>query len=299
MRKLAIALFILVPGLVGCASNGGSARPSRDGPRPSAGRPAPREASRPGTGEEFTEDEKALMEQAFRAFKDDAPDWPARRNQWLGLGEKARNVLVENLLRAMVLARLANYPEGADRARLELIYLGSLAIPTVAGVLSDPMWVNPSTGEAERLPTEIQTELTELLLVNGESAVPALTRLAKSDVASVRRNAYDALGRMESPEGLALLVRVLGGSGDWIDRVRAAGALGRYRDEPRATDALVRALDDGEEQVVKEAARGLVRQGATAAIPALERRRAEARAAENLRLSAALGEAARLLRSER
>jgi len=304
MRR--VVAFLVLAAAVGCASperpveTGGTEKPARKKPaRTTKTTKTPdgeRAGQKAGTGGDFTVGERAKMEVAWDAFKDESPTWPALRDEWLAMGEKARTTLIENLLRAMILSRLANYPQGALRARSELIRIGPDIIPMVAGVLENPTFYDPGEQKVVRLATEVQNELNELLLVNGEASVPALVRLSESEVPGVRRNALDALGRLKTEEGVRVLANALSVQPHWIDRMTAARALG-YGTSPAATKALAAALSDRDETVVIEAARGLARQGARSALPALDRRERQAKAVDDYKVHRACRDAARIIRS--
>jgi len=298
-----VAAILLLAAALGCAApaqqpNGGgkAAKAPAKKPAKPANSDRDRAGQEAGIGAEFTAGERAKMEVAWEAFKDESPTWPALRDDWFAMGGKARETLIENLLRAMILSRLANWPQGALRARNELIRLGPDVVPLVEGVLATASFYDPGQRRVVRLATEVQNELNELLLVNGEASVPALVRLSSSEVAGVRRNALDALGRLKTEEGVRVLTRALSTQAHWIDRMTAARALG-YGTSPAATNALVAALNDRDETVVIEAARALARQGARSAIPALERREQRAKAEDDYKVSRACRDAAKIIRS--
>jgi HEAT repeat protein len=136
------------------------------------------------------------------------------------------------------------------------------------------------------------TELVDLLKI--AQAENQLMDLGRSDVPSVRRAAFDALGQLRQPDGIALLVRALGSSSDWIDRVTAAKAL-CYSRTPEGARALTVALRDSEDLVAIEAARSLAIRAEKSAVGELLARRDAARAADNLRLAAAFGAAAKAI----
>jgi hypothetical protein len=297
-RALSLTLALLL--LVACESNGEAGKKStpRDG-KPgetgggSSGRKKP--TPRPGTGEEFTAEERATMELAWKAFKEESPDWPLSRDDWVALGPKATNTLIENLFRVMVAARIRNSPKWYDLSRRELILLGPTTVPTLSGILEDGRFWDPATKQDRALPAGVVTDVVEILVAAGPSAVEPLIGLLTHENATVRRKSAVALGQIRDPKGLAPLTEMLRTGKDWADRMTAAQALSYFR-SPTATKALVTALDDPDESVVKEAARSLARMGARSALPALDARRRKARAAENHRLSAALGAAANAIR---
>jgi HEAT repeat protein len=105
----------------------------------------------------------------------------------------------------------------------------------------------------------------------------------------------NSLGRMKAPEAVPVLTARLSRAGHWIDRMTAARALG-FGDDAAGEKALILGLDDPDEAVVLECARSLARRGAADAIPALERRRAKARAKEEYKISRGLGEAIAIIK---
>jgi hypothetical protein len=295
--RLALILALVTAVLCGCATDGNDRATEKTPKKPAKAGDPKRAPLKAGSGKEFTSEERAKMAVAWEAFKDESSTWPALREEWIALGPKATNTLVDNLLRTMILFRLANAPHVAQRARLELVQVGSPAIPTIEGVLGHPVYQNPDTGRTERLPTEIQTELNELLMICGEDAVPALIRLCRSDVPTVRRNAMNALGQMKASAAIPILTARLARADHWIDRMTAARALG-FGEDATGEKALIAGLDDADEAVVLECARSLARRGATDAIPAIEKRRKKARAMEEYKISRGLGEAIEIIRKD-
>jgi HEAT repeat protein len=105
----------------------------------------------------------------------------------------------------------------------------------------------------------------------------------------------NSLGRMKAPEAIPILTARLSRADHWIDRMTAARALG-FGEDAVGEKALIIGLDDPDEAVVLECARSLARRGAVDAIPALEKRRGEARAKEEYKISRGLGEAIAIIR---
>ena len=295
--KITMAFFILAALLVvpGCESSGGGSTSRGGTPGSGSGSGS---GAKAGTGDEFGPDARALMNEAWRAFKQDSPEWPGLRTEWVALGDRATSTLVENLYRGMVLARLRNYPEGYAKGRRELILLGDLALPTLAGVMENAGYTNPETNQREQLSSGLLIDTAEVMALTGAPSVPYFTNLVKVTRPSVRRAAVDGLGKTGLPAAARPLAGVLSGSGDWIDRMTAARALGNVR-SPESEAALVRALDDPDSAVVEVSARSLAILGARGALPALDRRRARAQAAEEFKIAAACGAAANAIRSGR
>ncbi len=147
------------------------------------------------------------------------------------IGEPAREVLIASL--------------GAGSGRIRgaaALALGRLggqgAAPALVGALNDP-------------DEEVRHRAAGALGDIGEPAIPALLsaiRAGEADILPEVTAAFDQIGR---PAVAALDVAL--GDGDWRIRRGAAAALGVIGD-PRSTDALIRALDDGREEV-RQAAR--------------------------------------------
>jgi len=303
-------VLLLIVALTGfffaaCESSGGGSTPDpgRGGSTNSAadspsggGETSSRAASpRAGTGAEFTEEQRALIDSALRAFRKDERDWPSLRNEWIAIGPGATIVLVETLIKYMVAAHVGNFPEGYDRVRRELLLLGDRAVPTLAAILKKPNWVDPQ-GRQENLPTGMINELIEIMMVSTSAAMPHLLELAQSgSTASVRRGSILALGRIGDPEGISICIRQLQRGADWPERMVAARALAQTK-EDRATRALIAGLEDEDTTVAQECARSLAVQQAQEALPALDRRREQARTAQDYRLAAACGSAAKAIR---
>ncbi|MHC4469922.1 MAG: HEAT repeat domain-containing protein [Planctomycetota bacterium] len=290
---LSLALFLLLP--AGCESGG---EEKDDADTPSTTRSKPKPPARAGKGEGFTAEERATMEAAWSAFTSDSPEWPLYRDDWVSLGPKATNTLVDNLLRAMILARIRNYPEGYDRARKELILLGPATLETLAGVLERGTYRDPAKNEDRSIPSGVVTDVTEILVAAGKPAVAHLAGLLDHESPTVRRACAEALGRLRDPGGYAPLEKMLTGSSDWADRMIAARAVGYYRTKA-ASRALVAALEDPDESVVAESARSLARMKTAGAVPALESRAKKARAAGEYRIERACKAAVRTIRSGR
>ena len=252
----------------------------------------------PGTADEYDKNAKAQMDTAWRAFKDDSPQWPKMRQEWIKLGRRATSSLVENLYGTMLLSAARNFTAGYERCRGELILLGELALPTLAGVLEKGTVYSPEARDDLPMTTGMVSITAEIMAMTGENAVPYLARLTRSDRLTIRRSACTGLGQTRSGSAVAPLAMVLAGASDWADRMVAARALGLLK-FPESEAALVRALDDSDAAVIEVAARSLAQQRATGALPALDDRRKRAQAAGDHQISASCGAAAKLIRGGR
>jgi hypothetical protein len=294
-HAITLALTLLVA--TGCGSgppeNDDPAKPGKTG-KDADERPA-KPLARPGSGEGFTPEERGTMEAAWKAFLDDSPDWPLYRDDWVSLGQKATNTLVENLLRAMVLARIRNYAQGYDRARKELMLLGPATLTTVAGALERGTYRDSAKGEDRPLSSGTVSDFMQILVALGAPAVEPISGLLESETPAVRRSAAEALGRLRDPRGFPALRRMLAKSPEWPDRMIAARSIALFG-TPEAARALVAALEDPDESVVVEAARGLARIRRSEAVAPLERRRKKAEEAEDFRIERACRAAVKTIR---
>ena len=292
------ALALSVPG---CEGTTNSTAPDQDGGESPAVAPVDTTTTGlkgPGTADEYDADAKARMSAAWRAFKDDSPQWPRLRQEWITLGRRATSTLVENLYLVMLISSTRNYSEGYERSRGELILLGELALPTLAGVLEKGTIYSPEDRKDLLMPTGMVTITAEIMALTGKNSVPYLAKLTKSDRATIRRSACTGLGKTGARTAVAPLVKVLADAAEWADRMVAAGALGRLK-FPASEAGLVRALEDPVADVIEVAARSLAQQRATGALPALDDRRKRAQAAGQHQISASVGAAARLIRGGR
>lgn len=148
------------------------------------------------------------------------------------LGEPAREVLVAGL------------HDGNERVRWgAALALGSIggedAVTALVGTLRDP-------------DRDVRQRVAGALGDIGEPAVPSLLSVLRTDDEVLRQGAIAALDLVGRP-AVTALVRALRTDDDWRVRRGAAAALGEIGDR-RAADDLIRALDDGREEV-RDAAR--------------------------------------------
>ena len=302
MKGLLAAVFLSALALAafGCEGTSNATSPDRNGGETAVtpGETTSTGLQGPGTADEYDAAAQAKMDVAWRAFKDDSPYWPKLRQEWIHIGRRATSTLVENLYRAMLLSAAGNYSEGYERSRKELILLGELAVPTLAGVLEQGTIYSPQDGRDLRMPTGMVSITAEIIALAGEFSVPYLAKLTRSDTPTIRRSAAAGLGQTGARSAVDPLVRVLSGASDWKDRMVAARALGTLK-FPESETALIRALEDSDDAVIEVAARSLAQQRARAALPALDDRRQRAQAAGQHQISASCGAAARLIRSGR
>ena len=224
-----------------------------------------------GAGERPAEIPAAHRE-LWQAWTTEAPDWPARREQFLR-DQALTRFFVENLTRELVQAYLGGELSRAhdgtsgryDRARAELIVLGEHAVPTVSELMV--------LGDGS-----VALVCAELLEDIGAGAVPYVAGLLEREDAPARRRAALLLADLprtpaveaEVQESLAACLRE---DADWAVRAASARALSirgaRSLDLAPSRSALSAALADPDEAVSSAAAAGLGRLGDRKAIPAL------------------------------
>lgn len=297
--SVAIVAFLFLA--VGCESPAGSGSDSgsNGGSTPQApGDTTSTGLTGPGAADDYGPDAQRRMDAAWKAFKDNSPQWPQLRQEWIALGRRATSTLVENLYRAMLMSATRNYSEGFERTRSELILLGELAVPTLTGVLEQGTIYDPESREDLPMPTGMVSLTTDIIAMSREFAVPYLAGLTRSDRPTIRRSATAALGQSGARSAVAPLSSELKGASDWSERMVAARALGNLK-FPEAEAALLRALEDPDAAVIEVAARSLAQHRSKAALPALEERRARAQSAGQHQIAAACGAAAKAIRSGR
>ena len=295
-----VLLSALAMTAFGCGGTSNATSPDRNGGETAVtpGGTTSTGLTGPGTADEYGPDAQAKMDVAWQAFKDDSPHWPKLRQEWIHIGRRATSTLVENLYRAMILSGIGNYSVGYERSRGELILLGELAVPTLAGVLEKGTMYSPKDGRDLRMPTGMAIATVEIMALSGEFSVPYLAKLTRSDTPSILRTAAAGLGQTGARSAVDPLVRVLTGASDWKDRMVAARALGMLK-FPDSEAALIRALEDSDDAVIEVSAGSLAQQRARGALPALDDRRQRAQDAGHHQISASCGAAARLIRSGR
>ncbi len=288
------AILLLAGGCEGTAGSGstGESTPPAPAATTSTG------LTGPGIADEYGPDAKRKMDVAWQAFKDDAPEWPYLRQEWISIGRRATSTLVENLYGAMLISAAGNFTEGYDRARGELILLGELAVPTLAAVLEKGTIYDPRTRSDLRMPTGMVSATTDIIAMSRGFAVPYLAKLTRKDRPTIRRSAAAGLGQTGARSAVAPLTKVLEGASEWSERMVAARALGNLR-FPESEAALIRALEDTDAEVVEVAARSLAQHKAHSALPALDNRRQRAQAAGRHQIAAACGAAAKAIRGSR
>jgi hypothetical protein len=283
--------LLLVPVLVllaACAGDGASSGTSRarggDGPPP--------------TLRTFPAETQTFMQTGLRQFSAQDPQWEQTRRQWLAMGPRETEFLVQLLWAALVAGQAGNNPEMVERSRAELALVGDPSIPFLLEVLSAEnagTVVDPKTGE--RVPIAIddaqRREAGEVLALIGPPALPAvLDALGRAGTKSGRRFALQALGNMGDrggPDAAAALAQHARDP-DLVLAVEAVFAMRNLHDGTTRA-ALLGALQSPEQLVREKAADSLAGRLDKSVLPDLQaaagRARAEGRMAEAQRMERA------------
>ena len=206
--------------------------------------------------------ERARLGEFWDLFLSQDPSWKVRREEALA-DPTAREFLIQNLIWEVVRntdatqsVDVARSPR-SERAVEELAGIGAPAVPLLVALFpaKDPAVAAICASVSSRI---------------GERAVPDLEHALEAKDPKIRRWSLHALAAMEPPRGEGLLLRSLSEDRDWTVRGTAAKELVRY--QGRAVGAgLVRALEDPDPFVRREAAATLGSLRETSAVPALIR----------------------------
>jgi HEAT repeat protein len=209
----------------------------------------------------------------WSAWTRNAPDWRARQRAAQADPELTA-FLVDNLVRTLLrglqrgeFTTLDSQALGPfERARAELVVLGTYATPALAELLA------LGNGQGPSLAADL------LLEIGRPSVMPLLAQLERAENDQARQRAADLLARLphahqREPEVRARLIAHLERDPSWLVRKLCARALGergaRDVELDEARTALMHALVDGDSEVARAAALGLARLADPAAIPAL------------------------------
>lgn len=278
--------FLLAPVLLlaACSSDDAS---SAGGGRDAARRAATADGaspSAPPTIRTFPQATQAFMKSALHQFSAQDPRWETTRREWLALGQREAEFLVQQMWGALLAAQTRNAPDLVERARHELALIGEPSVPLMCEVLTTGTVLieDPRTGE----PTPVsiddlqRREAAEVLAIIGAPAVRATVEaLGRAQAKGGKRFALQALGNMgdrggpEAARALTTYTR----DDELILRIEAVRGLRNWKDQA-TLDTLVGALADAEDLVRIEAAASLVAREAVSAVPALRAAAATARA---------------------
>jgi hypothetical protein len=200
-------------------------------------------------------DEKSRAELARRgrlldalfAFwgKVDLPKWNDARKRIVALGQDARIILINTLLRMLLNGQLQ---EQWSAIRFQLVAIGDDAFETAVALFKAKVDVTPDT-IIFRKDDLVQVAL--VILGFGERGRPLIEEYAKSPRFNVRRAVAVALGEGRATEHFALLENLLRKDPEWMVRADAADAMGSIRDRARAGAALIEALKTERDRQVR------------------------------------------------
>lgn len=188
------------------------------------------------------------------------PGWVQHRHDWRSFGPEAREILVENLLIAMVKAYEQNNGVVYRRARSELYELPTESTPYLVAGIAERM------GDAA-----VRMHCVEMLGLIGRPALPAIGKTYRSRSPEIQielLNAVKEMGPLGAPDSVAFLEKALDDADDYRVKLAAIQALGTSQDR-RSIPVLVRCLRDDDVSVRKFAAGSLGYFKGTEPVPAL------------------------------
>lgn len=242
----------------------------------------------------FPPETRAFMEAGIRQFSAGDTRWPGTRAQWLAMGERESEFLVQTMWGALLRSQDLNAPDLVERSRHELALIGAPSVPLMTAVLTESELARPTDAEGRTVSVAIddgqRREAAEILTIVGAPAVPSLLRVLDSGQSKGgRRFALRALGQMGTRGGSAASQALLeyARGGDELMRIEAITGMRHHRDDATGA-ALLAALGDGERLVRENAAESLVVRADRSALGAIRA------AADRARSSGQLAEARRM-----
>jgi HEAT repeats len=185
--------------------------------------------------------------------------WPAAKAEWLSLAAPAPTILVENLLRAYVLAFEGGNRGEFNRAKDELLAIPQHSIPILV--------IGLSRGAGDTIVRNISEEL---LAAAGEQAIPQIEGSWAGATPKGKTELARTLRKMKSPAATPMLARIAGARDlGYEPRIEAIEGLGESRD-PAGYQAVAGALSDPDRSVRKFAARNVGSFGRPEAVPLLK-----------------------------
>lgn len=295
MKRTAL---VLVPVLLlaACASDDDGRRGS-SGPRWTSSSRVDAPGGAP-TIRTFPPETRAFMQEGLRQFSKSDARWESTRREWLAMGPRESEFLVQSMWAALLAAQERNAPDLVERARHELALIGTPSVPLMASVLRTGTMTSVEdreSGTTREIAVDDQQrqEAAEILSIIGAPAVDATVEaLEGADTKAGRRHALNALGNMGERGGPKAAQTLIRWSRDSDDVLRVAAVHGMRNMKDAATmSALVGALGDTEKLVREKAGDALVVRGDRSAVPAIRsaalRAQSEARLDEFRRLSRA------------
>jgi hypothetical protein len=188
------------------------------------------------------------------------PGWPAAKQEWLSLSAPAPTILVENLLRAYVLAWEGSQRADFERAKNELLTIPEHSVPMLV--------IGLSRGAGDTIVRNISEEL---LAAAGDPAIPQIESAWAGATPKGRIELARTLRKMKSPAATPALSRIATArDGAFETRIEAIEGLGESRD-PAGYQAVASCLSDPDRSVRKFAARNIGNFGRTEAVPLLQK----------------------------
>ncbi len=221
-----------------------------------------------GTGDALDRDDRERLDELWRLYQSQDPEWPDARDRWYGSGGAERETLVLSLIR-------------------DLVHRAPTPVQTARGL--EPGWKRPQR-ELLSLPRETTVDFLVVALRTGRdpaSLGPLADTLAGFGAVTEIVDALDHPNSGDSPQfaGYAMFSLVQAGGDqaiarvaqelrtarEWTVRSRAAEALGnaRYTDQDRAVVALLGGLEDDERFVVRKTLEALWQLDRADAAPAI------------------------------
>ncbi|HZL73065.1 MAG TPA: HEAT repeat domain-containing protein [Planctomycetota bacterium] len=177
--------------------------------------------------------------------KPDTPKWNDARRRIVALGQDARIVLINNLLRMLLNGQLR---EHWPAIRFQLVEIGEETLETAVALFDTLVEQTPDT-IIYRKDDLVQVAL--VILSFGEKGRPVFEKYGKSPRFNVRRAVAVTIGEGHATENFDILERLLRKDPDWMVRADAADAMGSIRDRARAGAVLVEAIKAERDRNVK------------------------------------------------
>lgn len=212
----------------------------------------------PAGAAEATDSQQMRMRELWAIYMAREPTWPDAREEWIQMGEEARQVLLDNLF--LELSRTTDtfeLDQGQmprwERARRELVYLRSDAIPFLIEALR-------FFADAERRDPVMLDRVT--LALAGLDVYEEMVSLLEDDASSERLRYYSVqtLLKGADPRNPEMLARVARQDPDWQLRSLAIRGLAEQEElSGEALHALIQASSDEDRFVRSSAVQGLGR----------------------------------------
>jgi HEAT repeat protein len=224
-------------------------------------------ASNEAAARSLPEGWKEKIDAWWKLYATNDPGWPEARAQWIALSDPAPASLVENLLRAYVVAWDSGQRSEFERAKSELLTIPQHSVPILV--------IGLASGSGD---TVVRNVSTDLLAAAGEQAVPAIERAWAGAKPKGRWELARALRKMNSPAAVPMLARIAKSRSEAFEpRIEALQGLGEMR-HPAGWEAVVTGVSDPDRSVRKFAIQALGAYGKKDAVPILTSARQQAQA---------------------